>query len=109
MLHVTWGASVTVPSGELVPEPFDGELRAGLLLGFLPELDPAGKERLRVDSYGSHEELARLVAAAICLADEHGYLPAALGYTARMNPGAAAYVLRGLVEDTSVNAGGSRG
>ncbi|HOX20359.1 MAG TPA: hypothetical protein PLI70_05490 [Gemmatimonadales bacterium] len=105
MLHVTWGASVTVPSGELVPESFDGELRAGLLLG----IEPKDEERLRVDAYGSRDELARLVAAAICLAHEHGYLPAALGYAARMNPGAAAYVLRGQVEDTSVNAGGSLG
>lgn len=97
MLRVRWEASIKVPEGELVPEPFDGELRAGLLLGMDP--GPAAAKQIRVESYGEDDDLARLVAAAICHAYERGYLPAALGNAARMSPGAAAYVLRGQPEE----------
>lgn len=96
MLKVRWEASVQVPDGELSPlEPFEGELAAGVFAGLEPQAGGGDSGQIRMESYGSQDELARCMAAWLCHAKEQGYLPAALGYAEMTSPGMVAFVLRG--------------
>lgn len=97
MLRVRWEASLTVPDGELEPlEPFDGELAAGIFAGLEPKAGGGDTGEIRMESYGTPDELGRCLAAWICHARERGFLAPALGYAEMKRPGTVAFVLRGL-------------
>jgi hypothetical protein len=102
MLKLRWEASGMVRDGELVVEPFEGELRAAIVVGIAPHPGadpPAGGVAMRLEAYGEPNEQARMIAAALHYASQRGYLPATLGHLARMAPGVAAYILTAKVSD----------
>jgi len=77
-------------------EPFDGELAAGIFAGLEPKAGGGDTGEIRMEYVGSHDELARCLAAWICQARERGFLAPALGYAELMEPGTVEFVLRGL-------------